>query len=51
MDKNSFFFWKIVDGKLPPPPCAKGRSATEFIQIDGRARHRRSQIRSEGRSS
>jgi uncharacterized protein (TIGR00369 family) len=33
MDKNSFF-WKIVDGKLPPPPCAK-TLGTEFIQIDG----------------
>jgi uncharacterized protein (TIGR00369 family) len=33
MDKNSFF-WKIVDGKLPPPPCAT-TLGTEFIQIDG----------------
>src|ERR1700751_516675 len=33
MDKNSFF-WRIVDGKLPPPPCAK-TLGTEFIQIDG----------------
>ena len=33
MDKNSFF-WKIVDGKLRPPPCAK-TLGTEFIQIDG----------------
>ena len=33
MDKNSFF-WKIVDGKLPPPPCAK-TLGTEFIQVDG----------------
>jgi uncharacterized protein (TIGR00369 family) len=22
VDKNSFF-WKIVEGRLPPPPCAK----------------------------
>jgi uncharacterized protein (TIGR00369 family) len=33
MDKNSFF-WKIVDGRLPPPPCAK-TLGTEFVQIDG----------------
>ena len=33
MDKNSFF-WKIVDGKLPPPPCAK-TLGLEFVEIDG----------------
>ena len=33
MDKNSFF-WKIVEGKLPPPPCAK-TLGLEFLQIDG----------------
>ncbi len=32
MDKNSFF-WKIVDGRLPPPPCAK-TLGLEFLQID-----------------
>ena len=33
MDKNSFF-WKIVDGRLPPPPCAK-TLGIEFAAIDG----------------
>src|SRR6476619_1295945 len=33
MDKDSFF-WKIVDGRLPPPPCAK-TLGMEFVQIDG----------------
>ena len=33
MDKDSFF-WKIVDGRLPPPPCA-GVLGIEFAAIDG----------------
>ena len=33
MDKNSFF-WKIVEGKLPPPPCAV-TLGTKFTVIDG----------------
>ena len=33
MDKNSFF-WKIVDGTLPVPACAK-TLGLEFIEIDG----------------
>jgi uncharacterized protein (TIGR00369 family) len=33
MDKNSFF-WKIVDGRLPAPPCAQ-TLGIEFVQIDG----------------
>jgi uncharacterized protein (TIGR00369 family) len=33
VDKNSFF-WKIVDGRLPTPPCAK-TLGIEFVQIDG----------------
>ena len=33
MDKNSFF-WKMVDGRLPPPPCA-ATLGIEFVQIDG----------------
>ena len=33
MDKNSFF-WKIVDGKLPAPPCAR-TLGIEFTAIDG----------------
>ena len=33
MDKNSFF-WKIVDGKAPIPPCAK-TLGLEFVEIDG----------------
>ena len=33
MDKNSFF-WKIVDGRLPAPPCAK-TLGIEFAAIDG----------------
>ena len=33
MDKNSFF-WKMVDGRLPPPPSA-ATLGIEFVQIDG----------------
>jgi uncharacterized protein (TIGR00369 family) len=33
LDKNSFF-WKIVDGKLPTPPCAKTLGLA-FVEIDG----------------
>jgi uncharacterized protein (TIGR00369 family) len=33
VDKNSLF-WKIVDGRLPPPACAKTLSI-EFTAIDG----------------
>jgi uncharacterized protein (TIGR00369 family) len=33
VDKNSFF-WKIVEGKLPPPPCAK-TLGIEFTAVDG----------------
>ena len=33
MDKNSFF-WKIVDGRLPAPPCAK-TLGLGFVAIDG----------------
>jgi uncharacterized protein (TIGR00369 family) len=33
VDKNSFF-WKIVDGRLPPPPCA-ATLGIEFAKIDG----------------
>jgi uncharacterized protein (TIGR00369 family) len=33
VDKNSFF-WKVIDGKLPPPPCA-GTLGCEFTEIDG----------------
>jgi uncharacterized protein (TIGR00369 family) len=33
VDKNSFF-WKMVDGRLPPPPCAK-TLGLEFVQVDG----------------
>ena len=33
MDKNSFF-WKMLDGRLPPPPCAK-TLGIEFAEIDG----------------
>jgi uncharacterized protein (TIGR00369 family) len=33
LDKNSFF-WKMVDGRLPPPPCAK-TLGLEFVEIDG----------------
>ena len=33
MDKDSFF-WKIVDGRLPPPPSAK-TLGIEFAAIDG----------------
>lgn len=32
MDKNSLF-WKIVDGRLPPPACAK-TLGIEFTAID-----------------
>lgn len=35
MDKNSFF-WKIVSGSLPPPPCAK-TLGLEFVEIDAEA--------------
>jgi uncharacterized protein (TIGR00369 family) len=33
VDKNSFF-WKIVEGKLQPPPCLV-TLGTEFTAIDG----------------
>ena len=33
MDKNSFF-WKMVDGGLPPPPCAVTLGIA-FAAIDG----------------
>lgn len=33
MDKDSFF-WKIVDGRLPPPECAK-TLGLNFLEIDG----------------
>src|ERR1700692_2613549 len=33
MDKNSFF-WKMVDGLIPPPACAK-TLGLEFVEIDG----------------
>src|ERR1700687_3664550 len=33
LDKNSFF-WKIVEGKMPPPPCAK-TLGLGFVEIDG----------------
>jgi uncharacterized protein (TIGR00369 family) len=33
LDKNSFF-WKIIDGKIPPPPCAK-MLGLSFVEIDG----------------
>jgi uncharacterized protein (TIGR00369 family) len=33
VDKNSFF-WKIVDGRLPRPPCAE-TLGLEFVAIDG----------------
>jgi uncharacterized protein (TIGR00369 family) len=33
LDKNSLF-WKIVDGRLPPPACAK-TLGIEFTAIDG----------------
>jgi uncharacterized protein (TIGR00369 family) len=33
LDKNSFF-WKMVDGNAPPPPCAK-TLGLEFVEIDG----------------
>lgn len=33
MDKDSFF-WKIADGRLPPPECAK-TLGLKFLTIDG----------------
>ena len=33
MDKNSFF-WKMVDGQLPPPPCAVTLGIA-FAAVDG----------------
>ena len=33
MDKNSFF-WKMVDGRLPRPPCAD-TLGLQFVEIDG----------------
>ena len=33
LDKNSFF-WKMVDGRLPTPPCAK-TLGLGFVEIDG----------------
>ena len=33
MDKNSFF-WKMVEGTLPAPPCAK-TLGLGFVEIDG----------------
>jgi uncharacterized protein (TIGR00369 family) len=33
VDKNSFF-WKMVDGSVPPPPCAK-TLGLGFVEIDG----------------
>ena len=33
MDKNSFF-WKIVDGRMPVPACAKTLGLS-FVEIDG----------------
>jgi uncharacterized protein (TIGR00369 family) len=33
MNKDSFF-WKIADGRLPWPPCAK-TLGLEFVEIDG----------------
>src|SRR3954452_16585214 len=33
VDKNSFF-WKMVDGRLPPPPSA-ATLGIEFVAIDG----------------
>jgi uncharacterized protein (TIGR00369 family) len=33
VDKNSFF-WKIADGRMPPPACAKNLGL-EFVEIDG----------------
>ena len=33
MDKNSFF-WKMIDGQLPPPASAK-TLGIEFVEIDG----------------
>jgi acyl-coenzyme A thioesterase PaaI-like protein len=33
LDKNSFF-WKIADGHLPPPPCARTLGLA-FVETDG----------------
>ena len=33
MDKNSFF-WKMVDGRLPRPPCAD-TLGLGFVEVDG----------------
>jgi uncharacterized protein (TIGR00369 family) len=33
VDKNSFF-WKIIDGRIAPPACAK-TLGLEFVEIDG----------------
>jgi uncharacterized protein (TIGR00369 family) len=33
VDKNSFF-WKMADGRIPAPPCAK-TLGLEFVEIDG----------------
>jgi uncharacterized protein (TIGR00369 family) len=33
VDKNSFF-WKMADGRTPPPPCAR-TLGLEFVEIDG----------------
>jgi uncharacterized protein (TIGR00369 family) len=33
VDKNSFF-WKMVDGRMAPPACAK-TLGLEFVEIDG----------------
>jgi uncharacterized protein (TIGR00369 family) len=33
VDKNSFF-WKMADGRIPPPPCAKTLGLA-FVEIDG----------------
>ena len=33
MDKNSFF-WKMADGRVPPPACSK-TLGLEFVEIDG----------------
>jgi uncharacterized protein (TIGR00369 family) len=33
MDKNSFF-WKVADGLIPPPACAK-TLGLEIVEIDG----------------
>ena len=33
MDKNSYF-WKVADGRVPPPACSK-TLGLEFVEIDG----------------